>query len=130
MDVGYFYDVNVESSSILINFVATEQWGYTSFEGIAIDSLNDSSGNALQGVSVETNMEWTTTVETWNTPRLSFDNDSVFLNWMDLSFNDSTYCNVYLDFGSQSVPEPTTMLLLGAGLMGLVGIRPKRNQRN
>lgn len=92
------------------------------FNGLKVSDLNDSSGNPLQGVTVDTNMAG------WDTSMLSFGPDYAFFDWKGLSFNDSTFFYATLDFagapinggnGSTSVPEPSTLLLIGSGLAGL-----------
>ncbi len=86
------------------------------FNGLRVSDLNDSSGNPLQGVTVDTNMAG------WDTSMLSFGSDYAFFDWKGLSFDTATYFNATLDFGgngSTSVPEPSTFLLIGSGLAGL-----------
>jgi PEP-CTERM motif len=108
-----------------------------SFNGLVASDLNDSSGNALQGVLVDTNMAG------WDSSRLSFGGDYVQFDWKGLSFTSNiwnadqtsiitpaTYFNATLDFGGTTapVPEPEiyAMLGLGLGLMGWVGRRRKQ----
>jgi hypothetical protein len=147
----YGYKVNVGADNILVDynhlFGASATWPDTyqtfvffptfevtthqvDFNGLRVSDLNDSSGNALQGVTVDTNMAG------WNTSMLSFGPDYAYFDWKGLSFesisdpNDNTYTYFYatLDFGgaatgggngSTSVPEPSTLLLIGSGLAGL-----------
>lgn len=140
------YRVNVEANSILVDFnylfEAAGTWADTynscgfngvtfgcntvplSFNGLGVSDLNDSTGNALQGVLVDTNMVG------WDSSMLSFGNDSVRFDWKGLSFNNSTYFNATLDFGQapiSAVPEPETyaMLLVGLSLLGFMGRRKK-----
>lgn len=139
------YRVNVDADDILVDFAylsgASDTWWdtYTTvafnpetfsfevtehpvdFNGLRVSSLNDSSGNPLQGVTVDTNMAG------WNTSMLSFGSDYAYFDWKGLSFDNSTYFNATLDFngatgggGSTSVPEPSTLLLIGSGLAGFV----------
>lgn len=136
----YGYKVNVGADNILVDynylFDASGTWwdSYTTFvfdpfpnlitnpitfNGLRVTDLDDSSGNALQGVTVDTNMAG------WNTSMLSFGSDYAYFDWKGLSFNNATYFNATLDFtratsggGSTSVPEPSTLLLIGSGLAG------------
>lgn len=151
------YRVNVEANSILVDFNylsgAASTWDTESqscpigdyecslpfsFNGLGVSGLNDSSGNALQGVTVDTNMAG------WDSTRLSFGSDYVQFDWKGLSFTSdiwtdgtpttlatpATYFNATLDFGQApitAVPEPETyaMLLAGLGLLGFMGQRRK-----
>jgi len=131
----YGYKVNVGADTILVDFDylfdASGTWwdSYTTvvfnpdtsnfevlnnpvaFNGLGVSGLDDSSGNPLQGVTVDTNMAG------WNTSMLSFGSDYALFDWKGLSFNTGTYFNATLDFsGSTSVPEPSTLLLIGGGL--------------
>jgi hypothetical protein len=144
------YRVNVEAASILVDFnylfgaagtwadsysglpICTTIYDCTfptipmSFNGLGVSGLNDSSGNALQGVTVDTNMA------SWDTSRLSFGNDSVLFDWKGLSFDNTTYFNATLDFGQaggviSAVPEPETYAMLLAGL-GLIGFSARRRK--
>ncbi|MBI2400035.1 MAG: PEP-CTERM sorting domain-containing protein, partial [Deltaproteobacteria bacterium] len=138
----YGYKVNVGADNILVDynylFDASGTWWDTyttvvfdpfpnvvtnpiTFNGLRVSDLNDSSGNALQGVTVDTNMAG------WNTSMLSFGSDYAYFDWKGLSFDTATYFNATLDFslatsggGSTSVPEPSTLLLIGSGLAGFV----------
>ena len=153
------YLVNVEADSILVDFNylsdAAGAWADESqscsfvpplgcsavpmsFNGLGVSDLNDSTGNALQGVLIDTNMAG------WDTSRLSFGSDYVQFDWKGLSFTSdiwsdwthtslvtpATYFNATLDFGQApitAVPEPETyaMLLAGLGLLGFMGQRRK-----
>ncbi len=137
------YRVNVEASSILVSFDYLNGAAGTfpddcsnfsgffcstgttpvSFNGLGVSDLDDSSGNVLQSVLVDTNMAG------WDSSRLSFGNDSVQFDWKGLSFDNSTYLNATLSFGAVAapIPEPETyaMLLAGLGLFGFAARRRK-----
>jgi hypothetical protein len=110
----FYYSVNVEANSILINNTIPNWNKHESFNGVLIDSLNDSSGNDLIGVIVETDMS------NWNDARLSFDKDSIWINFGLGTSITPGYINLLLDFGNtNSIPEPSSFLLLSLGLIGL-----------
>jgi hypothetical protein len=60
-----------------------------------------------------------------NTSRITFDANNIYMNLAALSYSNTT---ISLDVNSQSVPEPTTLLLLGLGLVGLAGIRRRMHK--
>jgi len=142
----YGYNVNVEADSILIDYthlfdVSGTWWDsqtecawnddFTSFDcadvpisfnGLHVSDLDDSSGNPLLSVSVDTNMAG------WNTSMLTFGADEVWFDWKGLSFDGGTYFNATLVFGSSStsVPEPASTLLFVGGLAALAALRKRK----
>jgi len=137
------YQVNVEASSILVDFsylfgaaatfpASSETCSFVppfpcttvpmSFNGLGVSGLDDSSGNPLQSVDVDTNMGgWDSST------RLSFGTDHVLFDWKGLSFDNSTTFSAVLNFATP-VPEPETyaMLLAGLGLLGCAFRRRKQ----
>ena len=117
------YTVNLEADSVYINFsINNAVWNTATFNGLRLLSLEDDSGNPLQGVSVTTNM--TGYMAQWDDSRITFGdewNNWVAFNWNGLLISDTTFFNATFDF--DVVPIPGAVWLLGSGLAGLVALR-------
>lgn len=143
----WVYGINVEAGSILVDFMppmygdGSETFPTTKldcvfvfgqgqvcsdvsipFHGLEVTSLNDSSGNPLTGVAIETNLAG------WDVSRLSFTADSTAFDWKGLTFNQDSYFNAFLTFsgGDQgAVPEPGTLAL---AVLALAALRLRKKQ--
>ena len=137
-DIVWFYNtysVNMEANQILINTNISPTltywdtpWDVGGMNGLVVSDINDSSGGVLTGFTVDTNFS------NWSNNRVFFDDSSISFDWQSLKWGplvgyDSAFFNVTLQFGNNTapVPEPSTLLLLGFGLLGIAGVYRKKN---
>jgi hypothetical protein len=113
---AFNYSVDYSDTSILVTYVTSGGWAPATFNGFVVNDVNGTipAFNATLGF---------TDVTGFDASRLTFDADNIFLNWQDLSYQTGN--TIRIDLARSSVPEPTTLLLLGLGLAGL-GFARKR----
>lgn len=58
--------------------------------------------------------------------RLTFDSNSIGINWQGLSFTESTIVSLDVEFDSVEVPEPASIALFGLGVAGIGFSRKKK----
>src|SRR3990172_5523267 len=109
--------------------------GIYSFNGLMVGNMNSSTGAAIQSVSVNTDMAG------WSASRLGLNGDSVSFDWKGLG--NATYFDATFNYvsdagpgpgpgtgGGTSVPEPSTLLLIGSGIAGYAVTRMKRPRKS
>jgi hypothetical protein len=119
------YGVNVESSSILVDFVADIGFSPFAFHGLVASSLDwvGMPEGKIVGVTVSTNLGG------FDTSRVSFGDHVVRVHWGGLFVPSGTTFNLTLRTTDTVIPEPGTLLLLGAGLAGFSAIAWNRHRR-
>jgi hypothetical protein len=102
-------DFTDNTLTITLNTVLSNPtWTNTSFNGIIFTSLAGSLDLASAVVANDT------TLAGFDNPRVSFDNDQIFINWNGLSYTNGNVVKINFT----SVPEPMSSL----GLLAAVGL--------
>ena len=117
-------DVDISANNILITFISgPSSWTTADFNG-PVFSDPDGTIPAITGVSINP----ATTMVGLDLSRISFDADSIAINWNGLDFEVDTIVSLDVQFGATATPAPVPTLplgllfLLAAGL-GLAGTR-------
>jgi len=117
-------DIDINSKEIVIFFTlsnGTKDFWSANFNGF---SFSDYNGNIDDITEVRINKD--TKFPSLDISKITFDADHIWINLSSLQMNDLSD-TIILDVGFKSdpIPEPTTLLLLGLGLVGVAGIRRK-----
>jgi len=111
--------LDISDTNLLISFNNYSSWVPATFNGFEItDILATIPDFTSVLINPATNMAG------FDSSRITFDADHIWVNWQGLGFDKATVVSLDVT-GSSTVPEPSTLLLLGAGLAG-VGIVRRR----
>jgi hypothetical protein len=121
------------------NFIVTRnaqgQWGLYSLDYSKIQYTNAGSGyiyridQAWQGGAGNYIGAASRNYDPQNN-KLTFAFNTGDMDWTNAGFHWTMQCGNDVLEGAAPVPEPSTMLLLGTGLVGLLGIRKKRKEHS
>ena len=121
------YTVDIEASSLSVQFHGVAQWIPSVFNGVVISDLDWIGDHSaiLYAVTVDTNLQG------WDSTRIIFGSDYAGFNWQDLYFNENTTYFI-ADFkfsdAESAIPEPSTLLLVLSGLFGLPIVKRRKNR--
>ncbi|QIR38141.1 PEP-CTERM sorting domain-containing protein [Tolypothrix sp. PCC 7910] len=116
------FDLTVAPRSFLAHFQGfVGSFTPADFNGFIVKGLSGSNGlDKVKNVVFKTNFV------DFDASRLSHTDDSISVNWQNLSFQPGTYLKVDWNSPSQSVPEPLT--LGGTVLAGGIGLLMKKRK--
>jgi hypothetical protein len=123
---NYNSNAFIDVGDLQIDYGQTAATTYTSgaFNGFRFfDTLGTIA--PITGVSIN----GATNLAGFNSSRLSFDADNIFINLQGLSAGGAHLVRLDVQFGSTAVPEPSAILFLGSGLTGIAILARRRRQR-
>jgi hypothetical protein len=136
---NYVVDDNVEIADFYFNFASLDiSDNKLSIRFLGQDTITAAPYiNGINGfrlsvtpgtVSDFTSVVIDPTATTWNVfnaDRLQFGADYILIDWQELSFTFGETLVLNISADQQTVPEPTSLLLVGAALVGFVAARRK-----
>ncbi|KQW45736.1 MULTISPECIES: PEP-CTERM sorting domain-containing protein [unclassified Roseateles] len=123
---GYF-DVQVKDNQVIYDYTGSATW--STGAGWSSGSLYIENGNLLNflGAPNITNvtLDAGSNMVGFNASRITFDADSIAVNWAGLNFNGNT--RVVLNVNAGALPEPASYALVAVALAGL-GLAKRRRK--
>ena len=112
-------NIDLLNSSIDITYNSAGSWNSAAFNGLHFFDVFATIDPFTSVTIGSTNMVGL------DLSRITFDANNIYVNWQGLAFDEHT--TVSLNVNASTVPEPATIVLLGAGLAG-VGLVARRRR--
>lgn len=112
---------DISDNQITNDYLAQGVWDNTSFNGYHIFDVY-SDIDAFLSVTINP----LTSMAGLDSSRITFDDNYIWVNWAGLAFDSNTLVVLDINANESTIPEPSTLLLLGAGLAGVAALRMMR----
>lgn len=109
--------MDISDTNLYVDYTVSTSWNPAVFNGFRI---TDTFGTIPDFTAVLINP--VTNLVGFDSSRISFDADNIWVNWQGLAFNPNTVVSLDL----QAAPEPGTLALMALGLFGVGTLRSKK----
>ncbi|MGQ3052183.1 MAG: PEP-CTERM sorting domain-containing protein [Roseateles sp.] len=124
--IGYF-DIQVTDTQVIYDYISSATW--STGAGWSSGSLYIENGNLLNFLGAPSitsvTLDAGSNMAGFDASRITFDADSIAVNWAGLNFNGNT--RVVLNVNAGALPEPASYALVAVALAG-VGLAKRRRK--